>query len=184
MKRLAPLALVVLALALVPAALADDGTNPAPASTPAASNVSHAIGARARLELLRLRVELVRLRFRVNCGPNGKASQDACTAAAQKIESRLTTIDGNVQTKLTALKACTSDSTDASCKNADKKIALLTKIDTRLQKAIQSIQSWLSGQSSTSTPSSPSSGSSSSDPSDSGLDTAASDLSQAAGSNG
>ena len=176
MKRFALLALIVLALAAVPAALADDTTPPAQAPAPAAAGHSNV---RLRLEIMRLRVQLVHLRFRMNCGPNGKASLDKCVAFAQKVEDRLTTFDGNVQKKIADLQACTSGSTDTSCKNADKKIALLTKIDTRVQKAIQNIQSWIAGKGpGSTTTTAPSS------TSDSALDQAANDLSQAAGSNG
>ena len=45
-----------------------------------------------------------------------------------------------MQQKLTDLKACTPDSTDPKCKNADKKIAVLTRVDTHLQKVIQAMQ--------------------------------------------
>jgi hypothetical protein len=166
MKRFAPLALVVLALALVPAALAD--TTPAPTTQPSArSNVQ------LRLEILRLRVQIVKLRFRLHCGPHGEAPQDRCVAFAQRVEDRLTTFDGNVQKKIADLQSCTADSTDAKCKNADKMIALLQKIDTRVQTAIANVQKWLDGQNSTSSTS------------DSSLDQAAAGLSQAAtGANG
>lgn len=185
MKRFAPLALIVLALALVPAALADDSTPPAQPAAPAAQapvaqSGGHA-NLRLRLEIMRLRVQLVRLRFRLHCGPNGEAPQDKCVAFAQKVEDRLTRFDGNVQKKISDLQSCTSDSTDPKCKNADKKIALLTKIDQRLQTAIQNVQKWIDGQGAATA--SPSSSSSSS--SDSALDQAASNLSQAAsGANG
>lgn len=185
MKRFAPLALIVLALALIPAAFADDGTTP-PSSTTTTTTApttttqpnargGNAANVRMRVEILRLRLQIVRLRFRLHCGPHGNAPQDTCVAFAQKVEDRLTKLDGNVQQKIADLKSCTPDSTDAKCKNADKKIALLTRIDTHLQKVIQSIQNWINGKSS----GSPSS------TSDSSLDQAASNLSQAAGdSNG
>jgi hypothetical protein len=182
MKRFAPLALIVLALALVPAALADDTTPPAqqpaaPAATQTPAQAGGHANVRLRLEILRLRVQLVRLRFRLHCGPNGNASQDQCVAFAQKVEARLTTFDANVQKKIADLQACTSDSTDPKCKNADKKIALLTKIDQRVQTAIQNIQKWIDGNGSGTAPTSSSS--------DSSLDQAASNLSQAAsGANG
>jgi hypothetical protein len=184
MKRFAPLALIVLALAIVPSAFADDSTpaptqptaapatQPAtPATRPDQQNAGHP-GLRMRLEILRLRMRIVELRFRLHCGQNGNASHDKCVAFAQKVEDRLTKLDGNVQAKLAELKACTPDSTDAKCKNADKKIEVLSKVDTYLQNVIQKVQAWLSG-----TPSSASS--------DSALDQAAASLSQAAaGSNG
>jgi hypothetical protein len=186
MKRFAPLALIVLALALVPAALAD-GTTPAPtpptATQPTATpppadqqNAAGHPGVRMRIEILHLRLQIVRLRFRLNCGPNGRASHDKCVAFAQKIVERLTKLDANVQQKIVELHACTPDSTDATCKNADKKIDVLTKLDTRLQNVIQKLQDWLNGKGA----------STSSDPStDGALDQAAAGLSQAAaGSNG
>jgi hypothetical protein len=81
----------------------------------------------------------------------------------------LTKLDGKVQAKLAELNSCTPDSTDPKCKNADKKIAVLTRVDTHLHNVIQKLQGWLNGQSS----------------GDSALDQAASSLSQtAAGSNG
>jgi hypothetical protein len=185
MKRFAPLALIVLALAIVPAAFADDSTA-APTQPTAPSAVQPTQpgqqkagrpGLRMRIEILRLRMRIVELRFRLHCGQNGNASHDKCVAFAQKVEDRLTKLDGNVQAKLTELKACTPDSTDPKCKNADKKIEVLTKVDAYLQKVMQKVQDWLNGTSSTS---------SSSTSSDSALDQAAGSLSQAAaaGSNG
>jgi hypothetical protein len=177
MKRFAPLALIVLALAIVPAAFADDTTPPptqptaAPATQPAQQDAGRP-GIRMRVEILRLRMRIVELRFRLHCGQNGNASHDKCVAFAQKVEDRLTKLDGNVQAKLAELKACTPDSTDPKCKNADKKIDVLTKVDAYLQNVIQKVQDWLNG-------------SSSSASSDSALDQAANGLSQAAaGSNG
>ena len=185
MKRFAPLALIVLALAVVPAALADDGT-PAPApptAAPAATTTQAPArqdagrpGAQLRVEILRLRLQIVQLRFRLHCGQNGNASHERCVAFAQKLVDRLTKLDAKVQAKLTELKACTPDSTEPKCKNADKKIAVLTRVDTHLQNVIQKLQDWLNGKSSTD---------SSSPSSDSALDQAASSLGQAAaGSNG
>ena len=174
MKRFAPLALIVLALALIPAAFADDGTTPPSTGTTTTTAATQPdTGAKAnvglRIEILRLRLQIVRLRFRLHCGPHGNAPQDRCVAFAQKVEDRLTKLDGNVQQKLADLRTCTAGSTDAKCTNADKKIAALTRIDTHLQKVIQSIQNWIKGKSSDS----------------SSLDQAASNLSQAAaGANG
>jgi hypothetical protein len=192
MKRFAPLALIVLALAVVPAAFADDGT-PAPTTpttttapttqtppartAPAGQNAGGRNGVQMRVEILRLRLQIVQLRFRLHCGQNGKASHERCVAFAQKVLDKLTKLDGNVQQKLTELKACTPDSTDPKCKNADKKIALLMRVDTHLQKVIQALQDWLAGKSSSDGATPPSS--------DDALDQAAAGLSQAAaGSNG
>jgi len=175
MKRFAPLALIVLALAVVPAAFADDIT-PAPSQptaapatqAPARQNAGRP-GIQMRIEILRLRMQFVQLRFRLHCGQNGNASHERCVAFAQKVVDHLTKLDGNVQAKLAELKACTPDSTDPKCKNADKKIAVLTRVDTHLQNVIQKLQDWLNGQSS----------------GDSALDQAASSLGQAAaGANG
>jgi hypothetical protein len=186
MKRFAPLALIVLALALIPAAFADDGTTPPSTTTTTTATTTTTTAATQpdaggkasvglRIEILRLRLQIVRLRFRLHCGPHGNAPQDTCVAFAQKVEDRLTKLDGNVQQKLADLKSCTPDSVNAKCKNADKKIAILTRIDTHLQKVIQNIQNWVNGKSSDS----------SSSTSDSSLDQAASNLSQAAaGANG
>lgn len=188
MKRFAPLALIALALALVPAAFADNSapvpaqptaaastTTPTPTTGPARQNAGRG-GTHMRLEILRLRLQIVQLRFRLHCGQNGKASQARCVAFAQKVEDHLMKLDGRVQAKLAELKACTPDSTDPKCRNADKKIELLTRVDTYLQNVIQKVQAWLDGQSSDS---------SSSSTSDSALGQAANGLSQAAaGSNG
>ena len=161
MKRFAPLLLIVLALAAVPVAAADD-------SAPSRPNAHPGV----QLQILRLQLQLVHLRYRIVCH---KQDSDRCAQFTQKIVNRLTKLDGNVQQKLGDLKACTPDSTDAKCKNADKKITVLTRIDTHLQKVIQNIQNWINGKSSDS----------SSSTSDSSLDQAASNLSQAAaGANG
>jgi hypothetical protein len=189
MKRFAPLALIVLALALIPAAFADDSTpaptqpttTTAPATTPSATrpdkpNAGGRPNAQLRLEILRLRLQIVQLRIRLHCGQNGNASHERCVAFVQKVVDHLTKLDAKVQAKLAELKNCTPDSTDPKCKNADKKIAVLTRVDTYLQNVIQKLNAWLNGKSSDS---------SSSSSSDSALDQAAAGLSQAAaGSNG
>jgi hypothetical protein len=181
MKRFTTLALVVFALAAVPAAFADDTAPPtrsadttAPTPTAAQQRQNGGGNARVRVELLRLRLEIVNLRFRLHCGPNGKAPADKCHARAEQMLARMQKIDAKVQAKLAELKACTPDSADAKCKNATRKIAVLTKLDTRLQNAIQKLQDYLDGKSST--PTDPSS--------DSALDQAANQLGQVAGSNG
>jgi hypothetical protein len=167
-RKLVPLALVVFALAAVPVALGDDGTNPTPGS--AAPTAQGQGGARQRLENLRNRIHGVELRFAKNCRGGANGSSQQCVAFAQKVEAKLQQLDTNVQAKIAKLQACTATSTDAYCKNADKKIALLQKVDQRVQTLIQKVQSWLSGSSSTS-----STGTSTSD---SGLDQAAAGLGQ------
>jgi hypothetical protein len=182
MKRYTALALLVFALAAVPAAFADDTTPPATppvtTTTPAAPATQRTAGpntgsnAGIRLEILRLRLQIVQLRFRLHCGPNGHASAERCKAYVQKILDRLTKLDANVKAKIAELKACSPASTDPKCRNAEKKIAFLTRLDQHIQQAIQRLQSFLDGKTS-------------SDPSsDSALDQAAGQLGQAAGSNG
>lgn len=157
MKRFAPLLFVVLALAIPTLALADDTTPPAattPTTTaPAAPAAPQAKGhpfAQMRLEILRLRIQLVHLRYRVVCH---NAQSDACTQFTQKAVDRLTAIDQKVQAKLADLK-CTSGSTDEKC-------TVLSKVDQRLQQVISKLGN-------------PSSSSTSSD--ESGLDSAANAL--------
>lgn len=170
-KKLVPLALVVFALAAVPVALGDDGSNPTPGSTPAAGQTQSGGGARQRLENLRNRIQRVEMRFAKNCSGGASGAPQQCVAFAQKVEAKLQQLDTNLQAKIQKLQACTTTSTDAYCKNADKKIALLQKIDQRVQTLIQKVQSWLDGSSS-------SSSSTGSSTSDSGLDQAAAGLGQ------
>jgi hypothetical protein len=120
MKRFAPLLFIVLALAAVPAAAADTQTPAKPQGHPVA---------RIRLELLRVRLQLVRLEYRIACHDT---SSDRCAQFTQKVVDRLTTLDGNVQKKLTEL-SCSSDSTDKRC-------AVLTKLDEKLQSILQKLQ--------------------------------------------
>lgn len=181
MKRIATLA-AVLALAVVPAALADNGAPaPTPATQPPAAQQQSGQqqgargGVRARFEILRLRLRLAELEFAVHCRGNAGSVPQKCVDFANKLVQRLQTLDGNVQKRIQALQACTASSTDAKCRNADKKIAFLQKVDTRIQALIARVQAWLNG-----------SGSSSSS-SDSSLDQAANglgQLTQAVGSGG
>jgi hypothetical protein len=115
MKRIACLVAVVFALAAVPAALsADNPQQPAKAGAP----IAH-----LRLDVLRLRLDLVHLRYRVACHDR---SSDRCTQFTQKIVDRLTTLDGNVQKQL---DGCT----------ADKACTVLQKIDDRIKKVIDKL---------------------------------------------
>jgi hypothetical protein len=138
MKRFAPLLLVVLALAAVPVALADDTTPAAPAApaapaTPAApaapSTAQGHPGMRIQLELLRVRLQLVRIRYQIAC--HDKTS-DRCTQFTQKVVGGLTTLDQNVQDRIA--KNCTSTST------TDKRCDVLSKLDSKLQDIIQKLQ--------------------------------------------
>jgi hypothetical protein len=124
MKRFAPLLLIVLALAAVPAAFADDSPMPA---APAA-DAGHPV-ARIQLELLRIRLQLVRVRYQVACHTQ---DSDRCTQFTQKAVAGLTKLDGKIQDKLT--KSCASTS-------ADKRCDVLTKLDQRLQDVLAKLGS-------------------------------------------
>jgi hypothetical protein len=116
MKRYAPLLLIVFALAAVPAGFADDSVPAAPA-TPA----QHAP---VQLQLFRIRLQLVRLRYRIACH---KQDSDRCTQFTQKAVDRLTKLDGNVQDRIS--KNCSSTT-------ADKRCDVLIKLDQKLQDVI------------------------------------------------
>ena len=164
MKRLISIALLVLALAAVPAAFADDSAPVAP-TAPAQQ---HAGGGKAeRLALLRLRVQVVAHRFHKRCADDN--TNQKCVDFATKVAGRLAKLDANVQARIDKIQeTCTASSTDGKCKNADKRIARLQRIDARIQKLEAKVQAWLSG---TAT-------------SDTALEDAADGLDQLAGSNG
>jgi hypothetical protein len=167
MKRFTILALVVFALAAVPAAPADDGG--------AAQQQRQAPAARAalktRVEIVALRVQIVRLRFALHC--RGGKDAERCAAFAQKVVDRLTTLDENVQKRIDTIEqSCPSSSTGEKCKNADKRLAFLQQVDEHLQTLVARIKTKLGG---TASPSSTS---------DDALDAAASQLGRLAGSNG
>lgn len=145
MKRITLLA-VVLALAVVPAALADNGTDPAPQQTAAGQTAAHP-RVRAHVEILRLRLRIARLEFALHCRGDKRSGSQGCVDFANTVEQHLQTLDSKVQQRIQTLQACTSDSTDTSCRNAAEKIALLQKIDARVQALIAKVQAWLSGSS-------------------------------------
>jgi hypothetical protein len=135
MKRFAPLLLIVLAFAAVPAAFADDGTPAAPpaaaqapSTTQAAQGQGHPM-ARIQLELLRVRLQLVRIRYQIAC--HDKTS-DRCAQFTQKFVGGLTTLDQNVQDRIA--KNCTATS------STDKRCDVLSKLDSKLQDIIQKLQ--------------------------------------------
>ena len=173
MKRLIPLALIALALAAVPAAFADDGTNPpgTGGTQPTATATPRAGGPAQRFQILRQRIELAGLRFARHCRGNAGSVPQACLDFAQKVEQRLQKLDSNIQARIAKLE---------QSGNADKRIAKLQKIDARVQALVQKVQGWLNGTGG-------SSGSSQSSTSDSTLDQAAAglgQLAQQAGGNG
>jgi len=171
MKRLIPLALAVLALAAVPAAFADDGsTSPATGAAPTTQSQpgQGATNARQRLDLLRLRLQRAERRFARHCGSSSATAPSACVDFAKKVEDRLTKLDANIQARIAKIQQTCSTSTDARCKHADERIALLQAIDARVQALAQKVQDWLDGKTV-----------SASDPgSDSSLDQAAAGLGQ------
>jgi hypothetical protein len=134
MTRFAPLLLVVLALATaVPAAFADDSTPPPAATTTTTASAPPATAhpfARLRLDILRLRLRLARLEYRVVCHDT---SGDRCAQFTQKLVTRLTNVESAVEKKMTTL-GCSSSSTDKRC-------TLLAKIDAKLKDVIQKLQS-------------------------------------------
>ncbi len=172
MKRLIPLALIALALAAVPAAFADDGTNPPSTGTqPAATATPRAGGPAQRFQILRQRIQLAGLRFAKHCNGNASSVPQACLDFAQKVEQRLQKLDSNIQARIAKLQ---------QSGNADKRVAQLQKIDARVQALAQKVQGWLNGTGG-------SSSSSQSSTSDSALDQAAAglgQLTQQAGGNG
>lgn len=132
MTRFAPLLLVVLALAAaVPVAFADDSTPPTTTTTTttAAPATAHPF-ARLRLDILRLRLRLVRLEYRAACHD---ATSDRCTQLTKRLVTRLTNVETAVEKRLAALH-CSSSSTDKRC-------TLLAKIDAKLKDVLQKLQS-------------------------------------------
>jgi hypothetical protein len=179
-KRLFPLALVVLALAAVPVALGDDGSNPAPGSTGSTPTQSQGQqgnqgnqggNTRQRIEKLRDRIQAVEVRFAKHCGTTANGAPDKCVTFANNVLTKLQALDARLQAQIQKLQACTSTSTDRICKNADKKLTVLQNIDGRVQALEHKVQAYLNGTSTSST-----TGSSST--SDSGLDQAAAGLGQ------
>jgi hypothetical protein len=148
MKRLIVLALTVFALAVVPVAFGDDGSTPPDSSAPAATQ-DQAQGKRAhQLELLRLRVRLAELRFAKQCGANATGADQRCVDFATRVEERLTKLDGNVQARIAKIQETCgtgSTNTDAKCKKAPERIALLQKLDERVTALAQKVQDWLAG---------------------------------------
>ena len=177
MQRFIVLALTVFALAAVPAALADDGTTAPAAGSPAAQQQAPNQARGKRLEILRLRIQLVELRLAKHCGANSDGAAQRCLDFATKVEDRLTKLDGNVQARIAKIQStCTATSTDDKCKHAADRIALLQKVDARVTALAKKVADWLTGKTVSTDPSS-----------DSSLDQAAADLgklTQQAGGNG
>jgi hypothetical protein len=148
MKRLIVLALTVFALAAVPVAFGDDGSTPPDNSAQAATQGQAQGRLGQRLELLRLRIKLAELRFAKHCGANATGADQRCVDFATKVEERLTKLDGNVQARIAKIQETCgtgSTSTDAKCKKASERTALLQKIDERVKALAQKVQDWLDG---------------------------------------
>ncbi len=143
MKKFFPLAIVLLALAAVPVALGDNGV-PASGTTPAAQSQQQAGGLRSRLELLRLRLHRVEVRFAQRCGTGASTAPAECVQFAQRLEQRLQRLDGRLQQLIQTIQStCTASSTDPRCRNADRKVAVLHKLDAGVEKLAQKLQDWL-----------------------------------------
>jgi DNA anti-recombination protein RmuC len=172
MKRLTPLVLVVLALAVVPVALADDTTPAAPVDPTASAQQQPANDRAQRLEQLRDRIKTAVERFQKHCGAGANGAPERCTDVAKKAAERLAKLDANVQARIAKIQeTCTATSTDEKCKHADERIAQLQKLDERITAFAAKVQAWLAGTSTgTST-------------SDTTVDQAASKLGTLAGSN-
>ena len=191
MKRLLTLAITVLALAAVPVAFGDNGTStPADSSAPAATqnqdsatqnqdSTTQNQGRRGnRLELLRLRIQLVELRFAKHCGPNANGAPERCLDFAKKAEERLTKLDTNIQARIAKIQEkCSAATTDAKCTHAADRVALLQKADEHVKALAQKVQDWLDGKTVSASTTTSSGGESS-------LDQAAAQLGQTAGANG
>jgi hypothetical protein len=148
MKRYTILALVVFALAAVPAALADDGTTPTrPAATetttaPAAEQSTDSPGRPAAH--LRQRLHM----FVRHCVARTGAAPERCLARVKKILERLGKLDDRLQSRIGKIEErCGDSSTDERCKNAGKRVERLTRIDARVQKLRDRVQGWLDGKS-------------------------------------
>ncbi len=169
-RKIMALAVAVFALAAVPAALADNGSTP-PATRgqdPAAQQQAPTqqapdqAGGQARgqrLDLLRLRLQLIELRFAKHCGSSSNGASERCLEFAKKAEERLTKLDGNLQARIARIQSiCAATSTDERCKYAADRVALLQKLDEHVKALAQKVQDWLDGKTvSTTDPSSESS---------------------------
>jgi hypothetical protein len=194
MKRFTTLALVIFALAAVPSAFADDGSAPAqPAqesTAPAAQQspqrpvrpvqdpTATTTAATAPAERQRPAERVHNLGARVqawarHCVARTGAAPERCLERIKTILERLGKLDDKLQARIAKIEeACGASSTEDRCKNADKRVERLTKLDARVQTVIEKAQAWLDGK-----------GTPPADP-ESALDDAAQNLGQLTGSNG
>jgi hypothetical protein len=199
MKRLIPLALVALALSAVPIAFGDNGNNPPATGTTQAGQTQRSGDAGKRFQNLRDHLKIAGLRFAKHCGSSANGAPQKCIDFATKVEQGLQKLDTNIQARIAKIEqTCSATGTSSTtttttttsttptttpptrdrCANADKRIALLQKIDTRVQALVVKVQGWLSGTSSTT------SSSTTNSTSDSTLDQAATGLGQLAQQSG
>ena len=161
MKRFTTLALVVFALAAVPAAFADDGSTPSrPAATTETTTTATAApqdptvaqqrpdqGNGRPLPNLRHRVHM----FVRHCVARTGASPERCLAIAKKMLDRLGNLDDKLQARIAKIQqVCSASDAPDKCKNADKRVDRLTKLDGRVQTVQQKLQDWLAGKGSSS----------------------------------
>jgi hypothetical protein len=143
MQRLIVLALTVLALAAVSVAFGDNGGTPA-AGAASASIRQGRTGNRFPLSALRIRIA-ERLFVKL-CSTSANGASERCLDAAKKAKDRLTKLDASVQARIAKIQqACGSASTDLTCTNAADRLALLQKLDERVQALAQKVQDRLDG---------------------------------------
>jgi hypothetical protein len=119
MKTLMAVTTAVVALAAVPAALADNGIG----SGAAAGLHGNGNGA-ARIQRIQDRLARVELRFARRCGTSASNAPQRCVDFAQKALQRLQTLDDKVQ-------------------QAEADHPQLQQLDTLLQGVIGKLQTWL-----------------------------------------
>lgn len=197
MKRFMLFALVALALSAVPIALGDNGNNPPAAGTTQSGQTQRSGDAGKRFQNLRDHLKIAGLRFAKHCGASANGAPQKCVDFATKVEQGLQKLDTNIHARIAKIQqTCSATGTSSTtttttsttptttpptrnrCANADKRIALLQKIDTRVQALVVKVQGWLSGTSSTTGSSTTNS------TSDSTLDQAAAGLGQLAQQSG
>ena len=173
MKRFTTLALVIFALAAVPSAFADDGTVPAQDPTATTTTATAPAGRQRPAE----QVHNVRASVHAwarHCVARTGAAPELCLERIKTVLERLGKLDDKLQARIAKIEeTCGSaSSAEDACKNADKRVERLTKLDARVQTAIEKAQGWLAGK-----------GTPPVDP-ETAFDKAAQSLGQPAGANG
>jgi hypothetical protein len=98
----------------------------------------------ARLAFLAVRLRRLEIRFVRRCGTAASTAPPACVAFAKRLQQPLHTLDGRIQQLIQKIQTtCASGNTDPRCQNADRKVALLQRLDTGVQKLAAKLQDWL-----------------------------------------